>query len=222
MPSYQQLVRPTETITLFDRLASDLLNGTLDEYSSHNSLTVKYGVCFVRNDTFSQTYMKPGGKKLFFYKVKQLFIQIKNEWRTMHTGNMLKQFMYSSTSQPVINFNLEKLINIKRHTNADYTLLTDGKNPHGIGWVSAAAFCFGVFKAFLGQANIQNPCNSKGTRKYRFASYVDALKFCKEYGLKSHFDPIDLKKSEMDLKERFDENKLYIQNTFWTGEKFIG
>ena len=51
---------------------------------------------------------------------------------------------------------------------------------------------------------------------------MDALKFCKKYGLKSHFDSIDLKKSEMDLKERFDENKLYIQNTFWTGEKFIG
>ena len=65
MPSYQQLVRPTETITLFDRLASDLLNRTLDEYSSHNSLTVKYGVCFVRNDTFSQNYMKLGEKTVF-------------------------------------------------------------------------------------------------------------------------------------------------------------
>ena len=61
MPSYQQLIKPTETITLFDQLASDFEGIKLDKTHSPEQLghrRIRYGVCLVRNNTFSRDYMK--------------------------------------------------------------------------------------------------------------------------------------------------------------------
>ena len=118
------------------------------------------------------------------------------------------------------------LINQKIHTNKNYSLLTDGENPLGIGSSSAFAFCFGILKVYVKEAYKKELflkfLHSKGTNSYRKSSYMDAVKFCSNYGLKSYFDTVDLKLSEMKMRSNYHEHKLFLHNLFWTGEKFIG
>ena len=63
MPSYQQLIEPTKTITLFDHLASDFEGLQFNKSNLHQqsaNTRIRYGLCLVRNDSFSQDFMKFG------------------------------------------------------------------------------------------------------------------------------------------------------------------